>query len=356
MTRAHRTLVLRAYGRTVGVAGPEPALEMIRERLPPSYRGSGDSPQRRWRISVRGDMWRSDNNNDQLALVDNVVTASEIVLSDLELWVGRSTRAGTSSPRRMCAPRGRAILIPGRSMSGKTSLTVALIRAGASYWSDEYAVLDSRGMTCHPYPRRLAIRPYDGSAPHRIDAHDIGSPTGHGPRPVGLVAVMRYDAAAGWTRIDITRGQAVLQLLDNTIPARSRPRAVLTATQPPRATDIPTASPAPAATRPRPPRSSWPNCETSGPDVPIVRRAHDPVHAHCPPGQRKLLSRRVGDDVVLYDRADHDVHLLSGPVAAVWRRLNGDSDAPEVTDAQQDQAVAHLLERGLVVEVGADDA
>jgi hypothetical protein len=73
------------------------------------------------------------------------------------------------------------------------------------------------------------------------------------------------------------------------------------------------------------------------------------------PVSDKLLSRRVGDDVVLYDRADHDVHLLSGPVAAVWRHLNGDSDAPEVTDAEQDQAVAHLLERGLVVEVGADD-
>jgi hypothetical protein len=73
------------------------------------------------------------------------------------------------------------------------------------------------------------------------------------------------------------------------------------------------------------------------------------------PVSGRLLSRRVGDDVVLYDREDHDVHLLSGPVAAVWRRLNGDSAAPEVTAAEHSQAVAHLLERGLVVEVGADD-
>jgi hypothetical protein len=228
MTRAHRTLVLRAYGRTVGVAGPDAALEIVRERLPPSYRTSDDTPQRRWRISVRGDMWRCDNDDDQLALVDNVVTASEVVLSDLELWVAEHARRHVFVHAGCVVVDGRAVLIPGRSMSGKTSLTVALIRAGASYWSDEYAVLDSRGLV-RPYPRRLAVRPYDGSAPHRVDAEDIGSPTGRGPRPVGLVVVVRYLETADWDVRPITRGQAVLQLLDNTIPARSRPRAVLTA-------------------------------------------------------------------------------------------------------------------------------
>jgi hypothetical protein len=228
MSPAHRTMVLRAYGRTVGVAGPAAALDVIRQRLPPSYRASDDSPQRRWRISVIAGMWRCDNDDGQLALVDNVVTASEIVLSDLELWVAEHARRNVFVHAGCVVIDGRAILIPGRSMSGKTSLTAALIRAGASYWSDEYAVLDSRG-SVRPYPRRLAIRPYDGGRPHRVTAADIGSRTGHGPRPVGLVVVLRYDAAAGWDVHPVSRGQAVLQLLDNTIPARSRPRAVLAA-------------------------------------------------------------------------------------------------------------------------------
>jgi hypothetical protein len=228
MTRAHRTIVLRAYGRTVAVAGPAKALDVIRERLPPSYRASDDTPQRRWRVNVIGDLWRADNDDNQLALVDNLVTASEIVLSDLELWVAEHARRHVFVHAGCVVLDGRAILMPGRSMSGKTSLTAALIRAGASYWSDEYAVLDSRG-TVRPYPRRLAIRPYDGGPPHRVTAADIGSPTGHGPRPVRLVVVLRYDAAGGWDVHPVTRGQAVLQLLDNTIPARSRPRAVLAA-------------------------------------------------------------------------------------------------------------------------------
>jgi hypothetical protein len=73
------------------------------------------------------------------------------------------------------------------------------------------------------------------------------------------------------------------------------------------------------------------------------------------PRTGRLLSRRVGDDVVLYDREDHDVHLLTGPVAAVWRQLHDDPDAPAVTGIEHRQAIDHLLERGLVVGVGADD-
>jgi hypothetical protein len=71
------------------------------------------------------------------------------------------------------------------------------------------------------------------------------------------------------------------------------------------------------------------------------------------PGRR--LSRRIGDDVVLYDRDDHDVHLLTGPVAAVWRRLDGDPDAPDVSPTEHNAAVEHLLDLGVVVAIGRDD-
>ena len=40
---------------------------------------------------------------------------------------------------------GGAILIPGRSHSGKSRLVEALVHRGATYYSDEYAVLDARG-------------------------------------------------------------------------------------------------------------------------------------------------------------------------------------------------------------------
>jgi len=123
---------------------------------------------------------------------------------------------------------GRAIVLPGRSMSGKSSLTAALVRAGADYYSDEYAVLDSRGLV-RPYPRRLAIRPHDGAAARRVPVEELGGRSGRGPAKVKLIAVLRFDPGAGWQPRLLTRGPALLGLLDNTVAARSRPRAVLSA-------------------------------------------------------------------------------------------------------------------------------
>jgi hypothetical protein len=183
---------------------------------------------RRWWIRDEEGSWLCDNEEGALAVVDNVVTASEIVLSDLELWVAEHARRQVFVHAGCVVADGRAIVLPGRSMSGKSSLTAALIRAGASYWSDEYAVIDARGQV-RPYPRELAIRPYEGGPSHRVAAGDIGAPAGRGPRPVGLVAVLRYDGTSGWNVEGLTRGQAVLELLDNTVPARLRPRAVLSA-------------------------------------------------------------------------------------------------------------------------------
>jgi len=57
--------------------------------------------------------------------------------------------------------RGRAILLPGRSYVGKSTLVMELVRAGAVYYSDEYAVLDARGRV-HPFAQPVALREPDG--------------------------------------------------------------------------------------------------------------------------------------------------------------------------------------------------
>ena len=49
---------------------------------------------------------------------------------------------------------GHAIMLPGYSFAGKTTLVAEVVRAVALYYSDEYAVLD-RDRFAHPYPRPL---------------------------------------------------------------------------------------------------------------------------------------------------------------------------------------------------------
>jgi len=50
-----------------------------------------------------------------------------------------------------------ALVVPARSFQGKTSLVAELVRRGAIYYSDEYAIFDAEG-SVHPFPKTLSIR------------------------------------------------------------------------------------------------------------------------------------------------------------------------------------------------------
>jgi len=122
--------------------------------------------------------------------------------------------------------KGRAILIPGTSYSGKTTLVEHLIRAGATYYSDEYAVLDERGRV-HPYPRPLGIRTDPAARATKVPAQEIGAQVGSRPLPIDLVIATNFKAGARWRPRELTRGKGVLELLANTVSARSQPELAL---------------------------------------------------------------------------------------------------------------------------------
>jgi len=122
--------------------------------------------------------------------------------------------------------KGRAILIPGLSYSGKTTLVDQLIRAGATYYSDEYAVIDERGRV-HPYARALGIRSRDSGEAKKVRAEDIGAVVGSRPLQVGLVISTSYKSGARWRPKEMTRGKGVLELMSNTVSARSQPEMAL---------------------------------------------------------------------------------------------------------------------------------
>jgi hypothetical protein len=120
--------------------------------------------------------------------------------------------------------KGKAILVPGLSFSGKSTLVAELLRAGATYYSDEYAVIDRNGRV-HPYARKLRLRSAD--AVRRMRAKDFGADTGSKSLPIGLVITTRFKEGARWRPRELTRGKAVLELLANTVSARSQPQMAL---------------------------------------------------------------------------------------------------------------------------------
>ncbi len=130
--------------------------------------------------------------------------------------------AGVVGWRGQAGLQAQAILIPGRSMTGKTSLVKSLVEAGATYYSDEFAVLDKEGRV-HPYPVPLSIRGNNGQPGRKTPVESLGGQIGVEPLPVGLVIVTEYQPEATWQPRRLTPGQALLALMDNTVAARRNP-------------------------------------------------------------------------------------------------------------------------------------
>ena len=110
---------------------------------------------------------------------------------DLEVYVAEQARRRVFVHAGAVGWNGRAIILPGQTRSGKTTLVAALVRAGATYYSDEYAVIDTQGRV-HPYPRPLMIRTETGEL-KSVPIETLGGRAGRTPLPVGTVLLTRYQ-------------------------------------------------------------------------------------------------------------------------------------------------------------------
>ncbi len=118
---------------------------------------------------------------------------------------------------------GRALLLPGRTQTGKTRLVTALLEQGATYLSDEFALLDEDGRV-HPYPRLLALR--EDERVHRLVATTFGAEPAAGSYSVGAVALLTYDAeVAGLAADELSASGVWLQLMEHCISVHRRPEA-----------------------------------------------------------------------------------------------------------------------------------
>lgn len=223
-----------AYGRRIGIrANTSEALERLRDRLPCGWRPA-DSPvvDRLYSIVIGGNGPQPNirrytlvyANAMQLARTLDFDEALDLLESDLHLHVAERARGKLFVHAGVVGCRDRAVLIPGRTFSGKSTLVAALVRAGATYYSDEYAVLDASGRV-HPYPKPLSVRREGGHRPQRLSVESLGGIAGTRPLPVGLILISRYRPGAHWRPHRLSPGQAVLALLADTVPARRRPAA-----------------------------------------------------------------------------------------------------------------------------------
>jgi hypothetical protein len=113
------------------------------------------------------------------------------------------------------------------SFAGKTTLVAALVRAGARYYSDEFAVLDKNGLV-HPYAKPLSLRD-ENHIQNEHSVESLGGTAGDEPLPVGAIAVTSYRPGGEWQPRRLTPGEGAMAMLANTVPARERPEESLRA-------------------------------------------------------------------------------------------------------------------------------
>ena len=227
-----------AYGVRVGVRVDDPgALSGVMDRLPPGWAVSALPTVKRLYSLVAGGAGVSDrvrrfhllySGAELIARSLDAEVVFERLESDLQLYVAERAPRRVFVHAGVVGWKGRAVVIPGRSMSGKTTLVAELVRAGAEYYSDEYAVID-RGGRVHPYARPLAVREGEGLRQTRRTVEEFGGRVGTVPLPVGSVVVTHYEPGAGWRPRRLTTGECVLELLSNTVSARRSPARALSA-------------------------------------------------------------------------------------------------------------------------------
>jgi len=222
---------LRSYGVDVGIrSNDQETLDRVVDHLPPYWKniavpkvdrvysflhrnGAGTGSRR---LST---LYSDDRRVARSADLAELFTAFE---SNLRIFVAEFAKERVFVHAGVVGWKGQAIVIPGRSYSGKSTLVAELVRAGATYYSDEYAVLDSRGRV-HPFTKPIELREEGTYQQSKFDVSELGGRSGKKPLPVGLVLVTHYKTGATWRPKQLTPGKGVLEILFNTVSARRDP-------------------------------------------------------------------------------------------------------------------------------------
>ena len=211
--------------------------DAMREALPPGWRTATAEAGATFRVKTTGEVIR-----DERALVRRARQPEGLVTeftSALRQHIAENAPDHVFIHAGVVAVNGAAIVIPGKSFSGKTTLVAELVDRGATYYSDEYAVVGDDGLI-QPFAQPLSLRTPDSAgaragrqAGGRAGGRDrVPIPheqTGRDPIRAGVILVTSYDPGAEWEPTPGTAAEGASALFENTVQAGLRPRQAMRA-------------------------------------------------------------------------------------------------------------------------------
>lgn len=228
-------VTLSTYGVAIELIGPANAVALMRTELLErcGWHESADAtPQASCRISATAD---ASSMTIDLHATGERVWSGQVAAHE----VGRAGASAVHHLVGLVAPHhvfvhagcvefgGVAVVLPGRSQSGKTTLVRALLEVGASYLSDEFAVLDPHGGV-HPYPKPLALRESDSSR-RWVSPADLGATQRIAPVHRALVIAAEFEPNTRFVPQPLSPSHAAQALALNALALQHAPQKTLDA-------------------------------------------------------------------------------------------------------------------------------
>ncbi len=227
------TLTFVSYGVCIRLQAPAATwLTDMEPRLPPGWRlAGGDQPDCTVSVEPRSAgyvgrvVWR-DGEELASTSVETRQHLPNLLESQIRLLVAEHATQHVFVHAGVVGWDGIAIVVPGRTFAGKTTLVAELIRRGATYYSDEYAVFDAEGRV-HPFAKPLSIRDPSIGQQREWPIEELGGRSGNEPLSVRLIVATRFQAGASWRPRQLSTGEGVLALLNHTVSVRRQPTRAL---------------------------------------------------------------------------------------------------------------------------------
>jgi hypothetical protein len=159
-------------------------------------------------------------NRRTVAVAPTLESASERLVADLQTALAQHASDWTFVHAGVVAIDDRALVLPGRSGAGKTTLVRALLGQGAAYLSDEFAIVAPSG-DVEPYARPLALR-LPGRPFARVRAEDLGAGVRTRSAAPAAIVFTEFSAAHGTPLVPLSAGEALLRLLPHCLGVRAR--------------------------------------------------------------------------------------------------------------------------------------
>jgi hypothetical protein len=208
-----------------------------------------------------------------------------------------------------------AVLLPGASGAGKSTLAAACVRAGLSYLSDEYAVVDPRLGVVVPYPKPLIL-----AGEELVSSAQLRDGARGSALAPGAILFPRYDAGVEPSCTRLAPSAALLLLAANTLALTSRGGRAL-----PWLAALAGSCPAWQHVY-RDPDRAVAHARELGAAAAVPVRPAEVIG----PVTETTVTAVIGDELAVLDLVSGELHVLNPGAALVWTSVPDADDRREL--------------------------